>query len=174
MYPNPTTNLQRTSELRELEQLNPQDNGKSRQSFLSNFVWSDTTFRPEEQKRIEEILIDFHDIFAGHVFDIGTNCEFKVKLTPNDDRPAYSQRLPTPINLKDITVELALLHKYGIITTFLFSKSARPVFAQLNSNGRLRLLVDLRKLKNLITEDYINNNHPVSTLSDAAQHMAEK
>ena len=98
-----------------------------------------------------------------------------MKLTPNDDRPAYSQSLPTPISLKDdITVELALLHKYGIITTLPFSKYASPIFAQRKPNGRLRLLVDLRKVNNLITEDYTNNNHPVSTLSDAAQHMAGK
>ena len=27
-------------------------------------------------------------------------------------------------------VELAMLHRYGIITTFLFSKYASPIFAQ--------------------------------------------
>ena len=162
-------------ELREREQLTPQDNEESRKSFLSNFDWTNTTLNADERKQIEEILIEFHDIFARHRFDIGTNREFKVKLTPNDDRPAYSQSLPTPINLKDdITVELALLHKYGIITTLPFSKYASPIFAQRKPNGRHRLLVDLRKINNLVTEDYINNNHPVSTLSDAAQHMASK
>ena len=162
-------------ELKELEKLNPHDNETSRKTFLSNFDWTDTTLSSEERQEIEEILVEFHDIFARHRFDIGINREFKVKLTPNDDRPAYSQSLPTPINLKDdITVELALLHKYGIITTLPFSKYASPIFAQRKPNGRLRLLVDLRKINNLITEDYVNNNHPVSTLSDAAQHMAGK
>ena len=155
--------------------MNPHDNESSRKAFLSNFDWSDTTLDLEEQQEIEEILIEFHDIFARHRFDIGINREIKVKLTPNDDRPAYSQSLPTPINLKDdITVELALLHKYGIITTLPFSKYASPIFAQRKPNGRLRLLVDLRKINNLKSEDYTNNNHPVSTLSDAAQHMAGK
>ena len=52
------------------------------------------------------------DIFAGHKFDIGTNRDFKVKLTSYDNRPAYSQSPQTPKNIKDdITVELALLHK---------------------------------------------------------------
>ena len=84
---------------------------------------------------------------------------------------AASQSLPTPTNLKgDITVELALLHKYGIITTLPFSKYASPIFAQRKPNWRLRLLVDLRKINNLITEDYTNKNHPVSTLSDAAHN----
>ena len=143
--------------------------------FLSHFDWTDTTLSPFEKQHIEDILVHYHDIFARHRFDIGTNREIKVKLTPNDDRPAYSQSLPSPINLKDdITVELALLHRYGIITTLPFSKYASPIFAQRKPNGRLRLLVDLRKINNLITQDYVNNNHPVSTLSNSAQHMAGK
>ena len=162
-------------EFQRLEKLNPQDNEESRTSFLSNFYWSDTTLSQAERHHIEEILNEFHDIFARHRFDIGTNREIKVKFTPNDDRPAYSQSLPTPINLKDdITVELALLHKYGIITTLPVSKYASPIFVQRKPNGRFRLLVDLRKINNVITEDYTNNNHPVNTLSDAAQHMAGK
>ena len=101
--------------------------------------------------------------------------EFKVKLTPKDDSPAYSHSLPAPINLKEnILVELAMLHKYGIITTLPFSKYARPIFARKKPNGKLRLLVDLRKINNLISDEYINNNHPFSTLVDAAQHMAGK
>ena len=103
------------------------------------------------------------------------NEEFKVKLTPKDDSPAYSQSLPTPINLKeDIIVELAVLQRYGIITTIPFSKYASPSFAQKKPNGKLRLLVDVRKINNLISDDYINKNHPVGTLTDAAQHMAGK
>ena len=117
----------------------------------------------------------FHDIFARHRFDIGINTEFKLQLTPLDNRPAYSQSLPAPINLRDdILVELALLHKYGIITTLLFSKYASPIFAKRKPNGKLRLLVDVRKTNTLIADDYINNNYPVSTLTDNAQHMAVK
>ena len=103
------------------------------------------------------------------------NTEFKVKLTPEDDKAVYSQSLPMPIHLKeDLNVELALMHKYGIVTVLPFSKYASPIFAQRKPNGKLRLLVDLRKINSLITDDYTNNNHPVSTLSDAAQHLAGK
>ena len=88
------------------------------------------------------------------------NTEFIVKLTPKDDKPVYSQSLPCPVNLKgDLTVELALMHKYGIITVLPFSKYASPIFAQRKPNGKLRLLVDLRKINNLISNDYTNNNH---------------
>ena len=44
-----------------------------------------------EIKQIEALLVEFHDIFARHRFDIGVNEEFTVKLTPKDDSPAYSQ-----------------------------------------------------------------------------------
>ena len=107
--------------------------------------------------------------------DIGMNTEFKVKVTPKDDKDVYSQNLPMPIHLKeDLIVELALMHKYGIITVLPFSKYANPIFAQRKPNGKLRLVVALRKINSLIADDYTNNNHPVSTLSDAAQHLAGK
>ena len=55
--------------------------------------------------------------------DIGMNTEFKVRLTPKDDKAVYSQNLPMPIHLKeDLILELALMHEYGIITVLPFSK----------------------------------------------------
>ena len=98
-----------------------------------------------------------------------------MKLTPKGKKAVYSKSLPMPIHLKDnLIVELALMHKYGIITVLPFSKYASPIIAQRKPNGKLRLLVDLRKINRKIADDYTNNNHPVSTLSDAAQHLAGK
>ena len=103
------------------------------------------------------------------------NREFKVKLTPKDDKAIYSQKLPMPIPLKeDLNVELVLMYKYGIITVLPFSKYASPIFARRKPNGKLGLFVDFRKINTLTADDYTNNNHPVSTLSDAAQHLAGK
>ena len=115
--------LRELRNLQEAESLNPQEDEESRQKFLNHFDWKDSMLQQHEIKQIEVLLVAFHDIFARHRFDIGMNEEFTVKLTPKDDSPVYSQSLPTPINLKeDILVELALLHKYGIITTLPFSK----------------------------------------------------
>ena len=75
---------------------------------------------------------------------------------------------------KDLIVELALLSKYGIITVLPFSKYASPIFAQRNPNGKFCLLVDTKKINTLAADDYTNNIQPVSTLSDAAQHLAGK
>ena len=81
------------------------------------------------------------------------NTEFKVKLTPKDNRTVYNQNLTMPIHLKeDLTVELALIYKYGIITVLPFSKYASPIFTQRKPNGKLHLPVDLRKINSLIAE----------------------
>ena len=66
------------------------------------------------------------------------------------------------------------MHRHGITTTLPFSKYASPSFAQRKPNGKLSLLVDLRKINALILDDYTNNNHPVSNLSDARQQPAGK
>ena len=98
-----------------------------------------------KKQAIEDILVEYHNIFARHRMDIGMNTEFKVKLTPKNDKAVYSQSLPMPIHLKeDLIVELALMHKHGIVTVLPLSKYASPIFAQRKPNGKLRLLVDLR------------------------------
>ena len=161
--------LKELNELKDRKKLNPQESTESRSKFLKRFDWTDTLLTEMEKQAIENILVEYHDIFARHRMDIGMNTEFKVKLSPKNDKAVHSQSLPMPIHLKeDLIVELALMHKYGIITVLPFSKYASPIFAQRKPNGKLRLLVDLRKINSLIADDYTNNNHPVSTLSDAA------
>ena len=167
--------LKEINELKDKEKLNPQESTESRNKFLKRFDWTDALLTAREKQAIEDILVEYHDIFARHRMVIGMNTEFKVKLTTKVDKAVYSQSLPMPIHLKqDLIVELALMHKYGIITVQPFSKYASPIFAQRKHNGKLRLPVDLQKINSLIADDYTNNNHPVSTLSDAAQHLAGK
>ena len=97
--------------LQEAEKLNPNDDEESRRKFLRNFNWKDSMLQQHEIKKIESFSVEFHDIFARHRFDNEISEEFTVKLTPKNDSPAYSQSLPTGINLKeDILVELASLH----------------------------------------------------------------
>ena len=167
--------LKELCDLQLKEKLNPKDDIESRTEFLKRSDWTDTLLTETEKQVVEDILVEYHDIFARHRMDIGMNKEFKVKLTPKDDKAVYSQSLPMPIHLKeDLFVELALMHKHGIITVLPFSKYASPVFEQTKPNGKLRLLVDLRKINTLIADDYTNNFHPVSTLSNAAKHLAGK
>ena len=168
--------IQEPIALQKLEQLNPQENQESRQQFLSHFDWNDSTLDTAALRAIEELLVEFHDIFARHRLDIDMNNDFNVKLTPIDESAAYSQNLSIPINLKeDITIEMALPQKNGITTRIPLIKNTCPIFAQRKANAKIHFLVDLGKIKNLISDDYINNKKtPLSTLTDAAQHMEGK
>ena len=122
--------------------------------FLKRFDWTDTLLFETEEQAVEDILVEYHDIFAKHRMDIGMNTDFKVKLTPRDDKAVHNQSLTIPIHLKeDFIVELGFMHNYGIITVLPFSKDAGPIFAQRKPNGKLRHLVDLRKIKTLIAGD---------------------
>ena len=122
--------------------------------FLKRFDWTDKLLIGTEKQAVEDILVEYHDIFARHRMDIGMNTEIKAKLTPKDAKAVYSQSLPMPIYPKeDLIVELAPMHKCGIITVLPFSKYARPIFAQRKPNGKLRLLVDLRKINTPIADD---------------------
>ena len=125
------------------------------------FNWTDSLITGKDRQNLEATIVECNDIFARHRLDIGVNTQFKVSSTPKDDKLVYTQSLPVPMNInEELTVELALMHRYEIITTLPFSKYASPIFAQRKSNGKLRLLVDLRKINALIADDYMSINHP--------------
>ena len=138
--------LNEIRQLNKKEKLDPTKDQESRKEFLDMFHWVGSQIEVNDRKQLEQTRVEYNDIVARHRLDIGINNSFKVKLTPKDERPTYTQSLPVPINLKtDPTVKLALMHRYGIITTMPFSKYASPSFAQRKPNGKKRLLVDLRK-----------------------------
>ena len=138
--------LKALNELNDNEKINPQESTESRDKFLKRFGWFDTPLTETEKQAIGDILVVYHDIFARHRMDIEMNTEFKVKLSPKDEKAVYNQSLPKPIHLKEnLIVEMALMRKYGIFTVLPFSKYASPIFAQRKPNGKICLLVDLRK-----------------------------
>ena len=96
--------------------------------------------------------------------------EFKVKLTPKDDKVVYSQNPSMLVHLKEnLILEIALMRKFWIIKILPFSRNASTLFAKRKPNGKLRLLVDLRKINRVTAENYTHIRHPVSILSDAAK-----
>ena len=97
-------------ELQRREKLNLKDDNESRTEFLKRLDWTDTVLTETEKQAVEDILVEYHDIFARHRMDIMMNTEFKVKLTLKDDKAVYSQSLRISIHLKDdLIVELALM-----------------------------------------------------------------
>ena len=58
--------------------MNSTENPKSPKKFHERFHWTDTLPTKSEKQAIENILIDYHDIFARHRKDIEINAEFEV------------------------------------------------------------------------------------------------
>ena len=77
--------------------LNTKNNVESRLEVLEQFGWADTLLNETEKQTVEYISVEYHDIFARLRMDVGLNKEFKVELSPKDDKAAYSQSLPLPI-----------------------------------------------------------------------------
>ena len=76
-------------ELQLKEKLNPKDDISSRMEFLKRFDWTDPLLTETEKQAVEDIPVEYHGILARHRMDIGMNTEFKVKLTPKDDKAVY-------------------------------------------------------------------------------------
>ena len=161
--------------LKTAEKLDPTLDAAQRPEFLNHFNWEKTILSLAEREQVEALLIEFHDIFARHRFDVGGNDHFSVKQTPEHHDPVYTQSPPTPIHLREeILHDLAVMQYFGLITTLAYSKYSSPLFAHRKPSGKLRLLVDLRKINHLIRHDYDSNNFPITTMADACTHLAGK
>ena len=158
-----------------LEKLDPQNNLEDRNQFLRKFSWDTCVLNAAEKSKLEDFLVEYHDVFAKHRFDVGYNTELKIKLTPEHSLPVYVQGPPAPIHLRDeILVELALLQYFNIIRTLTHSKYSSPIFCHRKPSGKLRILIDLRRVNHLLRQDYSNNNFPISNMTDATNHFAGK
>ena len=163
------------SQFQRLEKMNPKVNPDDRNAFLKKFTWDSCVLTADQKQKLEEFLIEHHNVFAKHRFDVCYNTKLKIKLTPSNPLPVYVQGPPAPIHLRDeILIELALLQFYKIITTLSHSKYSSPIFAHRKPSGQLRLLIDLRRVNHLWRHDYWNSNFPISNMTDATNHFAGK
>ena len=96
--------------------------------ILERIDWTNTLLNQAEKQAVEDILAEYHDIFAGHRLHNGMNTEFNVKHTPKDEKALYNQNMPMLIHLKgDLIFEPVLMPEFGIITVLHFSRYASPI-----------------------------------------------
>ena len=105
-------------QLQRQEKMDPKNNEADKLEFLKKFSWDTCVLKADQKRQLEEFLVEYHDVFAKHRFDVGYNTELKIKLTPEHPLPVYVQGPPAPIHLRDeILIELALLQYFNNITT---------------------------------------------------------
>ena len=141
--------------------------------FLEHFLWTDTLLTETENRQLKTLssstMIYLPDIEWILGWTANSRWYSHQKLIELFKAKTYQCRSTLK---KDLIFELALMHKEGIITVLPFSKHASPIFAQRKPKGNKKILVDLKKINTLTADDYTDTNHPVSTLSDATQHLA--
>ena len=71
--------LREIEELETIQKLIPHNSPKDRATFLANIKWTDSQLNDHDRADIEEIAVEYNDIFAKHRLHIGINNEFKVK-----------------------------------------------------------------------------------------------
>ena len=127
-------------QLQRQEKLDPRINEADKLEFLKKISWDTCVLNADQKRQLEEFLVEYHDVFAKHRFDVGYNTNLKIKLTPEHPLPVYVQCLPAPIHLRDeIFIELALLQYFNITTTLSHSKYSSPIFFHRNSCAKLRM-----------------------------------
>ena len=89
------------SELQQRDSLNPQANEKDKETFLKQFDGSKSSLTADQFSEMQNLRIEYHDIFAKHRFDVGYYTELKVKMTPEHDLPVSFQSPRTPVPLRD-------------------------------------------------------------------------
>ena len=102
----------KTHELEEKVTFCPKDDADSETHFLERFDWYDNLFTEANKQGVKDILVEYNDIFARHRNDIGMNTQFKVEVTPQDDKAVFRQQLLSPFHLKEsLIVQIAQMHR---------------------------------------------------------------
>ena len=105
------------------EKMDPTYNESDKPELLKKISWDTCVLNDHQKEKLEINLVECHDLFAKHRFDVGYNTKLKIKPTPERPLPVYVQGPPAPIHLRDENlVELALLQYPKIMTTLSHSK----------------------------------------------------
>ena len=95
-----------------------------------------------EKQGIGDFLVICNKIFARHKMNFGINTDFKVKLTPKDEKAVYNQNLPMPSHMKEnLMVELGLILNYRVATVLRFSSTQVPFFHKENATENYLFLL---------------------------------
>ena len=66
------------------------------------------------------------------------------------------------------------MQKYGLVMLLPNSKHSSPIFALMKPSGKLRIVIDLRRVNHLLCKVYSDNNFPISIMREAVHHFAGK
>ena len=122
-----------------------------------------------------EFLVEYHDVFAKHRFDVGYNKELNYKLTSEHPIPVCVQSSPGPIQLHDeLLIEYSLPQNFNIKQRCHIPNTVVRCFFHCKSCGKLEIVFDLRRVNHLLRHDFSNSNIPIRKTMDALNNFPGK
>lgn len=129
-------------------------------NFLKNFTL--THLNDKQIKEVSELLIEYKDIFANDMSQLGSCSLIQHRIKLIDDVPVRQKPYRVPYHLKtEMKNQLNELLDAGIIQPSTSSYAA-PVLLVKKSDGSYRLVADLRKLNAKTLPD----NFPIPNLTE--------
>ena len=118
------------------------NNDAEDKGFLKKLSWDNCVLNVDQKRQLEIFLVENHDMFAKHRFDVGYNTELKTKLTPEHPLPVYVQSPPALFHLRfAILVGLALLRFFNVVSTLSQSRYRSPFFFTANCQANSALFL---------------------------------
>ena len=59
--------------------MDPKNNGADKLDFLKKFPWDTCDLNADQERQLEEFLVEYHVVFAKRCFDVGYITEVKIK-----------------------------------------------------------------------------------------------
>ena len=87
-------------QLQRQEKMDPKNNEADKLKFLEKNSWDTCVLKADHKRQLEEYMVEYHNVFVKHRFDVGCNTELNIKTTPEHPLTRYVQGAPAPIHLR--------------------------------------------------------------------------
>ena len=58
--------------------MDPKNNDADKLDFLKKFSWDTFVLNADQKRQLKDFLLEYHDVFAKHRFDVGCNTGLKI------------------------------------------------------------------------------------------------
>ena len=106
----------------------------------------------DEFRELKKVICSYQEVFAAHVFDIGTFQEIKHKIDTRDARPIKQRMRRTPIQYVGEEKDIKKMLEAGVIQPSVSEWASPPVLVR-KRDGSVRFCIDYRALNDVTVKD---------------------
>ena len=146
------------------------DKEKPPKSDKPNVDLSSSDLTLEQKKKLENLLLEYRDVFANSIEELGRTSIMKHKIDTGDSRPIRQRPYRvSPKNKEEINNQVNNMLEQGIIRKS-SSPWASPVILVAKPDGSQRMCIDLRKVNAVTKKD----SYPLPRIDDTLDALGGK